>query len=138
MNRIKAITLGAAMLMGTAFATSAHAVTLAPGPGPVLTNPQVEQVAKRKWYYDERRHGQRFRHRDRDHDFFFNGFWYAQPYWTMGYDDDFYDYDDGVALYADTDDGHVQACFARYRSYDPSTDTYMGYDGYRHPCRVGY
>jgi len=25
-------------------------------------------------------------------------------------------------------------CAQRFRSYDPSTGTYMGYDGQRHPC----
>ena len=31
---------------------------------------------------------------------------------------------------------HVRACFARYRSYDAGTDSYMGYDGYRHRCSL--
>lgn len=31
---------------------------------------------------------------------------------------------------------HVQRCLARYRSYDPATNTYLGYDGLRHPCRL--
>jgi hypothetical protein len=26
-------------------------------------------------------------------------------------------------------------CFSRYRSFDPATGTYMGYDGRRHRCR---
>jgi len=26
-------------------------------------------------------------------------------------------------------------CFSRYRSFDPATGTYMGYDGRRHVCR---
>jgi hypothetical protein len=26
-------------------------------------------------------------------------------------------------------------CFSRYRSFDPYSGTYMGYDGLRHPCR---
>ena len=26
------------------------------------------------------------------------------------------------------------ACAARFRSYDPATGTYMGFDGIRHPC----
>ncbi len=26
-------------------------------------------------------------------------------------------------------------CSSRYRSFDPASGTYMGYDGYRHPCR---
>ena len=33
-------------------------------------------------------------------------------------------------------DAHVSACYARYRSYDARTDTFMGYDGIRHPCRL--
>jgi len=33
---------------------------------------------------------------------------------------------------------HVRWCLNRYRSYDPRTDTYLGYDGYRHRCRGPY
>ncbi len=29
---------------------------------------------------------------------------------------------------------HVQACESAYRSYNAQTDTYLGYDGVRHPC----
>jgi BA14K-like protein len=28
----------------------------------------------------------------------------------------------------------VAWCERHYRSYDPRTGTYLGYDGYRHPC----
>jgi MFS family permease len=28
----------------------------------------------------------------------------------------------------------VAYCEARFRSYDPLSGTYLGYDGYRHPC----
>lgn len=31
---------------------------------------------------------------------------------------------------------HVDACYARYRSYDPRSDTYIGYDGRAHRCRL--
>ncbi|WP_244513733.1 BA14K family protein [Devosia insulae] len=31
---------------------------------------------------------------------------------------------------------NVAACEARYRSYDPSTGMYLGYDGNYHPCRL--
>jgi hypothetical protein len=31
---------------------------------------------------------------------------------------------------------HVQACFDSYRSYDERTDSFMGYDGVRHPCNL--
>ncbi len=28
----------------------------------------------------------------------------------------------------------VEWCMHHYRSYDPRSGTYLGYDGYRHPC----
>jgi hypothetical protein len=30
----------------------------------------------------------------------------------------------------------IARCEARYRSFDRRTGTYLGYDGYRHPCRL--
>jgi hypothetical protein len=30
--------------------------------------------------------------------------------------------------------GDVSYCMQRYRSYDPSSGTFMGNDGHRHPC----
>ncbi|KQN72565.1 MULTISPECIES: BA14K family protein [unclassified Devosia] len=32
--------------------------------------------------------------------------------------------------------GNVNACYARYKSYDERTNTYLGYDGIRHQCRL--
>lgn len=37
---------------------------------------------------------------------------------------------------ADPYDAHVQRCLARYRSYDPRTDTYVGFDGRLRYCRL--
>jgi hypothetical protein len=31
-------------------------------------------------------------------------------------------------------DDAVGYCMRRFRSYDPRSGTYLGYDGYRHPC----
>ena len=31
---------------------------------------------------------------------------------------------------------HVDACYARYRSYDARSDTFIGYDGRAHRCRL--
>ena len=31
---------------------------------------------------------------------------------------------------------HVDRCYARYNSYDHRTDTFIGYDGYAHRCRL--
>ncbi len=33
---------------------------------------------------------------------------------------------------------HVDWCLNRYRSYNPSTDTFRGYDGYDHRCISPY
>jgi hypothetical protein len=43
-------------------------------------------------------------------------------------------------VYLDVDvdrgDDHVARCEARYRSYDPDTDMFLGYDGDYHYCRL--
>ncbi|WP_245895220.1 BA14K family protein [Devosia submarina] len=36
----------------------------------------------------------------------------------------------------DSYSAHVEACYARYRSYDERTDTFLGYDGRRHRCNL--
>ena len=41
-----------------------------------------------------------------------------------------------VIYVEDSWDSHVSRCFARYRTYDPSTDTFIGNDGYEHRCRM--
>jgi hypothetical protein len=38
--------------------------------------------------------------------------------------------------YDDSYEAHVAACYSRYRSYDEETDTFLGFDGYRHRCRL--
>jgi hypothetical protein len=34
----------------------------------------------------------------------------------------------------DVPDDAVAYCMHRFKSYDPDSGTYLGYDGYRHPC----
>ena len=34
------------------------------------------------------------------------------------------------------DDGHAQRCAARYRSYDPASDTFLAYSGQRLRCNL--
>lgn len=59
----------------------------------------------------------------------------AAPYWGG----DPYAYDDGGYV----DGGYVEGpapadavgyCMSRFKSYDPNSGTYLGYDGLRHPC----
>jgi hypothetical protein len=53
----------------------------------------------------------------------------AAPYYDgYGYDGYGYGYE------APVDDSAVAYCVQRFRSYDPASGTYLGNDGYRHPC----
>jgi len=83
------------------------------------------------------------------------GFALAAPYaYDYGYDyapayDYSYDYAPGYPTYAPGyayEPGYAYSapgsapgqdtayCMQRYRSYDPASGTYLGYDGIRHPC----
>ncbi|MDE2377622.1 BA14K family protein [Bradyrhizobium sp.] len=63
---------------------------------------------------------------------YYGGPYYGDPYY---YGDDYY-YDDSptVAVVPDGGGDSVAYCQQRYRSYDPASGTYLGYDGLRHPC----
>jgi hypothetical protein len=56
--------------------------------------------------------------------------YYAAP----GYYADQYDDDAPVAVAPPAGDDAVAYCMQTYRSYDPRSGSYLGYDGYRHPC----
>jgi len=65
-----------------------------------------------------------------------SGGYYGGPAYAPGYYDDGY-YDDGAVAVAPAPTGgddSVSYCMQRYRSYDPNSGTYLGNDGYRHPC----
>ncbi|MCC8942880.1 BA14K family protein, partial [Bradyrhizobium sp. Arg68] len=54
-----------------------------------------------------------------------------------GYYDDSYGYydDDSAPVAVETvPSGDASYCAQRYKSYDPASGTYLGYDGLRHPC----
>jgi len=62
---------------------------------------------------------------------------YLGPGW--GYQDPYYYTPDYAPPdYSGYDDSHLQWCLNRYRSYEPRTNTFLGYDGYRHPCIGSY
>jgi hypothetical protein len=58
----------------------------------------------------------------------YRGYGYAAP----SYIED--DLDDGYVDVAPRGGGGAAYCAQRYRSYDPGSGTYLGYDGLRHPC----
>jgi hypothetical protein len=43
-------------------------------------------------------------------------------------------YNEAPGMAAPGDQGAVADCAARFRSYDPASGTFLGYDGQRHPC----
>ena len=52
-----------------------------------------------------------------------------------GYDDQYYDDGGAVAVAPGPgSDDSTAYCMQTYRSYDPRSGTYLGNDGYRHPC----
>jgi hypothetical protein len=58
------------------------------------------------------------------------------PYYYGGYAPGYVedDYDDGYVAVAPSGGSAVAYCAQRFRSYDPASGTYLGYDGLRHPC----
>jgi hypothetical protein len=62
------------------------------------------------------------------------GYYGGPGYYAPGYyDDQAYD-DSAVVAPAPGGDDAVAYCMQTYRSYDPQSGTYLGNDGYRHPC----
>jgi hypothetical protein len=121
MNSIKAVAASLAMLLGVG-ALAIGQASASPlsgqlnGPSqPAPSNIELVDHAGGMWT------GHRFRDFDDDLSFGLSAPLYA-------YDDDVYD---------DIDDGystHVAWCMERYRSYDPASDSFLGYDGLRHRC----
>jgi hypothetical protein len=61
------------------------------------------------------------------------GYVYSDPGPSYVYSDPGPAYDDAAPEVADEGDA-VAYCQRTYRSYDPASGTYLGYDGLRHPC----
>jgi hypothetical protein len=59
---------------------------------------------------------------------------YSGYYGTPGYTDYGYSGYYGTPDYAPSGGRDDAYCASRYRSYDPASGTYLGYDGVRHSC----
>ena len=63
------------------------------------------------------------------------GFGFGSPYYYYGTPSTYYDYEDDEPVVAiNRDRRTVDYCKRRFKSYDPRSGTYLGYDGRRHPC----
>jgi hypothetical protein len=60
---------------------------------------------------------------------YYGGYGYDNGYYGSGYG-----YDPGYSTYSTSDGRDAAYCAQRFKSYDPASGTYLGYDGIRHPC----
>lgn len=96
---------------------------------------RANRQERRARRYERRKHGKRFRNRRNSHRHYYNGFYYANPWWLYAAPIIAY----SGARYAGSDyELHVEWCEDRYRSYDERRDAYKGYDGYWHACISPY
>jgi hypothetical protein len=142
MRRPVSILMAATLAASSAALGVAPAAAVTPAPaistGPAGAAIPVESDNSAKWWYRGQKHGHGHHHNRHDHRYY-------------DYDDD--DYDAGAAFLFGAigglttgaiigsqrsygGSGWAAACAAKYRSFDPRTGTYLGYDGYRHPCRL--
>lgn len=129
---LKLVLVAAVGLFVAEWGTGAASAAVA-GPTPALVQkgeaaPLVDEAHSRRYRrpapgYYPRRYGRRYRYRP-------YGWRYAPPRYRPRYRPraaPTYNYR-----------GHVRWCLNRYRSYNPRTDQYLGYDGYYHRCRSPY
>lgn len=125
---MKTVTLAALALIGVGFAIPASAMPVTQGSAKYV--PQSEIVKVDMWNGS---HNYWRRHHRRHNDDFRFGFGLGFPL-ALGaapfYGNRYYGYEGSG--------GHVEYCMDRYRSYDLRTNTFMGYDGYRHECVSPY
>ena len=63
-----------------------------------------------------------------------NGGYYYPAQTYSGYSDPSYVYSDAAPAPYNNGGNSVAYCEQTYRSYDPASGSYLGYDGYRHAC----
>ncbi|MGE0004298.1 MAG: BA14K family protein [Parvibaculaceae bacterium] len=135
-----AVTLGmlslAPILPDGSSGSAAAATPALMRPPPVLNAqraPGIDYVRSDKWYYDRHRHGHRYKQRHGRYRYHHGGWWYSRPWWTLGPSITL-----GIGPGYDDDSAHVSWCLDHYRSYNPRTDRYLGYDGDYHRCNSPY
>ncbi len=98
--------------------------------------PRINRGRRYSRQYYRSRHGPRYRRRSGRNRHYYRGYWYAFPWWLpvagYAYYEPYY-----YGPYINYD-AHVEWCLRRYRSYNPATDTFRGYDGFDHRCRSPY
>ncbi len=96
---------------------------------------------RQRWFYHRHfygnRHlyGPRYRYRYGRYAYFHGGWWYPRPWWRYGGAAVALTVGPAVGYYAYSGGNpHVRWCLGHYRSYNPRTDSFVGYDGLLHRC----
>lgn len=125
MNRAVVASLGGALLFGSMATSSA-----APLSAPIAVNAQtqaVDNVTNVQWR-GHRRHGWR------------GGHWRHRHHRGYGWGPAIGGLAAGAIIGGAIASSNARAgdsvsyCMNRFKSYDPASGTYLGYDGMRHPC----
>jgi hypothetical protein len=129
-------------LISSALAAALIGTTMAASVAPAMADPDRDRYIEQ--FYDRHGHDDSYWYWKRNH-----SDWRDDDYhrWYRGHHDDFdnpaaaiFGFAAGAlaagAAAAIADNSHVARCDAEYRSYDPASDTYLGYDGQRHYCRL--
>jgi hypothetical protein len=146
-NKLHALAFAAAMGTGV-LACPPSGAGAASLPAPGLGDNAAAQIAdqsyqeaatkserRRQWYYDRRYHGYRYRYPYLGYRYYYGGYWYDQPYWNLTIPFYFvppprYVYRPAYRLSA----RHIDWCYARYRSYNVRTNTWVSYSGQVRQC----
>jgi hypothetical protein len=91
----------------------------------------IQAGHRHRYRYNRHHHGNRYRYYRRGYPHFYGGFYYAWPWW---YSSPYYYYPRRAYAYG----AHERWCLNRYRSYNPRTDMFLGYDGRYHYCNSPY
>ena len=125
--------LGGAMLLSAAAPASATALPNLAVAAPADATVIDEVDNHRRRYREGRRHRDRDgrRHRDRDRHWSYDRHRHGHRH---RYRRPGYHYFSVTVPVVPTTTAHVKWCLDNFRTYDIATDTYIGYDGYRHRC----
>jgi BA14K-like protein len=115
-------------------ATSALAMPAAPQaqvePAPLL---QLADVNVNVQVWNRKRHGNRCWRRHGGCQYYYQGWWYQQPWWYYAPPRPIY-----LQPRPNYRSLHTDWCYARYRSYDRRTNTWISYSGHVRQCISPY
>jgi hypothetical protein len=104
--------------------------------GDLYQEAQSRAERRNAWRYDRRSHGYRYNYPYRNYRYYYGGWYYDQPYWSFNfplyYDYPVYNYRPAYRYRLSA--RHIDWCYARYRSYNARSNTWISYSGQVRQC----